>query len=768
MSSNEISLHLKGLSQFVDDLPEPQNLLFALPFPSPVAHGRIRELDTSDALALDGIYAVLTARDIPGENQVGNIIQDEVMLADGEVHYVGQPVAVIVGESPEIVRRARRLIRADIEEWPAVFDAREAAEKNLLLTPTRTFAIGDVESAFSQCDVIVEGRVESGGQEHLYMETQTAMALPTEDGGVKIYSATQSASVVQRTVARVLGLEASRVEVEVPRLGGGFGGKEDQATPWACMAALAAHRLGRPVKLTLRRSEDMRYTGKRHPYSSDYKLGLTSDGKILAYEVTFYQNGGAAADLSPAIMERTLFHTTNSYYIPNVRSTAISCKTNLPPNTAFRGFGAPQAMFVMESALYHAASEMDIRPEILQKKNLVKNGNKMPYGQRLTNVSARTCWDGLLGKGQLALLKKEIKSYNREHVFKKAGYAVMPICFGISFTNTGLNQASSLVHVFGDGSASVTTGAVEMGQGVKEKIRGIVSRIFCLDRGRIKVEFTNTTRIANMSPTAASTGADLNGNATRLACERILARILKNESKQNDDKLVRFENGRFLIEGNAGGRSWEEAVLSAYWNRTSLSEHAFYATPKIHFDKSREKGQPFAYHVYGTAVVQADVDCLRGTYRIEKVRVLHDAGAPLHSKIDMGQMEGGIVQGLGWITMEEVQHDGSGRLVTDTLTTYKVPDIQFAPDMEITFLNRDNPVGLYRSKAVGEPPFMYGIAGYFALLDAMRAFDKNIVLRFEAPMTPERVLSWLYPDKEPEEITATSMPVAETVELPVK
>ncbi|RPI01259.1 MAG: xanthine dehydrogenase, partial [Calditrichaeota bacterium] len=561
-----------------------------------------------------------------------------------------------------------------------------------------------------------------------------------EDGGVKIYSATQSASLVQKTAARVLGLATNRIEVEVPRLGGAFGGKEDQATVWACLAALAAAKTKHPVKITLPRPQDMSYTGKRHPYSSDYKIGLTKDGKIIAYEVTFYQNAGGAADLSPAILERTLFHATGSYFIPHVKATAVSCKTNLPPNTAFRGFGAPQAMFVIESALFAAAAKMGVQPQALQQKNLLRQGDEFPYGMKAEKCRAIRCWNSLHRTFDVSAIEKRIADYNRHHHLTKKGMALMPICFGISFTNIGLNQASAMVHVFSDGSVSVASGAVEMGQGVKTKIQGIASRILAIPDSRIKVEFTNTQRIANMSPTAASTGADMNGHAVRIACERLLARVTKHVAQKQLGGRVRYQDGVFRKAGSDQELSWDAAVQKANSDRISLSAHAFYATPHIYFDKSTEKGKPFAYHVYGAAVVEATVDCLRGIYRIDSVQVVHDAGKSLNPLIDLGQMEGGIVQGLGWMTMEEVVHDPHGRLLTDSLTTYKVPDIHFAPDIKVRFLPAArNPAGPFNSKAIGEPPFLYGIAGYFAILNAMRAVRPDL-MTFDSPMTPEKVL----------------------------
>jgi len=748
MSRSDALLHVRGEALFVGDIAPPARTLHAAVFASPLAHGRILKLDAAPALACPGVLAVLTARDIPGENQIGNILPDEALLAEDAVQYVGQAVALVVAETAEAARLARDAIRAEFEPLEAVFDPREAFRLGRLIQPPRTFALGDVDAAFAASPVVVEGRADTGAQEHAYLETQCALAIPLEQGGVKLWSATQSPSGVQRAAARVLGLAMHLVQVEVPRLGGGFGGKEEQATGWAALAALAAARLRRPVRLELRRDEDMRWTGKRHPYSADFKLGLDREGRILAYEAQFYQNAGAVADLSTAILERSLFHAGNGYFLPAARISAASCRTNLPPNTAFRGFGGPQAMFVLEAAIHQAACALGLDAAAIQEKNLLKQGDAFPYGQRVERCRARACWDEAKTRYGLEQQRGRIRQFNAGHALEKKGLALMPICFGISFTSTFLNQAQALVHVYADGSVGVSHSAVEMGQGVKEKMRQVAAQTLGLEVPRIKVENTDTTRTANMPPTAASVGADLNGQAVRAACLAILARL-----KPLAAGLLQTEAGRRLelrdetvcLDGVDTGLSWGELVGQAFLHRINLSAQAHYATPDIHFDREREQGRPFAYHVFGTAWVEATLDCLRGTYRFSKVEAVHDCGQSLAPLIDLGQVEGGIVQGLGWIGLEEIRHDGQGRLLTADLSTYKIPDIHFAPDMAVHFLaDADNPPGLLNSKAVGEPPFMYGIGGYFALLEAMRAFRPDVQLRYDVPWTPEKVLMALY------------------------
>ena len=426
---------LRGESLFVDDITPPEGTLHAAVFASPIAHGKIINLDLDEALKSDGIIDILTANDIPGENQIGGIIPDEKLLTDDIVDFIGQPIAIIVARDNFSAHQAVKIIKCRFEEYPAITDPREAYQKGQLIIPPKIFSLGDVDSVWKNCDVIVEGTAESGGQEHMYLETQGAFAFPVEGGGVKIISSTQSPTAVQRTAARILGLPMNKIEVDALRLGGAFGGKEDQASAWACMTALAVYKLKKPVKLILNRQEDNRMTGKRHPYSSDYKIGLTKEGKILAFEATFYQNAGAAADLSTAVLERTLFHCTNSYFIPNVKATAISCKTNLPPNTAFRGFGGPQAMFVIEGAIYKAAEKMNVDPFVLQENNLLDEGNAFPYGQKTKYCMAKPSWKKAVEKYKLTETKKFVQKFNSENKFYKKGFALMPICFGISFTN---------------------------------------------------------------------------------------------------------------------------------------------------------------------------------------------------------------------------------------------------------------------------------------------------------------------------------------------
>ncbi len=739
--------HVRGESIYLDDIPLQQGTLFGAAFGSPHAHGKILHLDLSAAEKMEGVVRIFTHKDIPGRNQIGGIVPDEPLLAEDEVHFVGMPVAFVVATSADIAYAATKKIKIDIDPLHIITDPREAREKNELIVPPRTFRLGDVDSAWAQSEYIFEGIAETNGQEHLYIETQGAYTIPLENNFIKIYSSTQGPTAVQRHMAVVLGIPMHQLEVDVTRLGGGFGGKEDQATLWAILCALATFHLKKPVKYSLHRMEDMMMTGKRNPYSSDFKIGLSKDLKILAYEATFHQNAGATADLSPAVLERTLFHCTNSYFVPNVKATAYSCRTNLPSNTAFRGFGGPQGMFVIESAIAKAADHLGIPASEIQQKNLLRNGDEFPYGQKAES-EANECWQEAVEMYEVEKLKAEIEKFNSENKLSKKGLAFMPICFGISFTKILMNQARALVHVYTDGSVGVSTGAVEMGQGVNTKMLQVAATIFSIDPSKVKVHTTNTFRISNTSPSAASSTADLNGKAVQIACNTIVERLkpVAAEILKVSDSVIELRDGFVWSDGTKTDLTWEQLVLSAYIKRINLSEHAHYATPGIGFDASVEKGHPFAYHVYGTAITTVTLDCLRGIYEFDAVKVVHDFGTTMNPIVDRGQMEGGIVQGIGWMTMEEIIYDKEGRLRSNALSTYKVPDIYSVPkEIDIHFLETKNDnLAIFRSKAVGEPPLMYGIGAFFALRNAIKAFNPSADPAFSAPMTPEKVLMSLY------------------------
>lgn len=740
--------HLRGESLFVDDLITRQDTLFGICYDAPKAHGKILHVDYAKASALEGVVRIFTHKDVLGENQIGGIIPDEPLWAENEVHFWGQPIAFIVAESETIAKKARALIKIDIEELPVITTAKEAKEKGSFINAPRSFNLGDTACSFEECDYVFEGETFSNGQEHLYLETQGCYAVPQENGSIKITSSTQGPTQVQKTVARVLGVPMHKIEIDVIRLGGGFGGKEDQATPWAVMAAVAVQHLNRPVKYILNRHDDLRMTGKRHPYASSFKIGLTKDLKIKAFEAEFLQNAGAAADLSPAVAERTIFHATNSYFIPNVKTTVYSCKTNLPPNTAFRGFGGPQGMFVIESAIAKAANEIGINKRRIQEANLLQENDEFSYGQIATDVQAESTWHSAKDKYKFIELEKEVALFNENNLNYKKGISLMPIAFGISFTNTPMNHARALIHIYQDGSVGVSTGAVEMGQSVNTKMLQVAKITLGITEDKLKLETTNTTRVANTSPSAASSTADLNGKAVAMACESLKDRLSNVAAKilNASTEAISFKDNVVYIDNTPSKLGWNELIAQAMLERVSLSENAHYATPIIHFDKSKEKGHPFAYHVYGTAITVVTLDCIRGTYEIDTVKIVHDFGKSMNLGIDIGQVEGALAQGIGWMTLEEISYNKDGRLLSNALSTYKVPDIfSAAKTIEIIPLETEgNEMAVLKSKAVGEPPLMYGIGAYFAIQDAVTAFNKNYTLQFDAPFTPEKVLMALY------------------------
>ncbi len=757
MKHYDSRLHVSGSAEFVDDGPAPQGMLHAAVFGSPIAHGTISALNISPALAVPGVKGVYCFDDIPGNGYLGVLMQDEPLFAHRQLMYQGQPIALVVATSASVAREAAARILLETEPLDVVSCPRVAFEQGLILQAPRVYSKGDVEAAWPMCSTVVEGSIEIGGQEHLYLETNRARAIPQEDGRLKVYSSTQSPSAEQKNIAQVLGIPMHLVEIDVRRIGGGFGGKESQATPWCCMAALAAYHLQQPVQLVLNRAEDMRMTGKRHPYKQDYKIGLDDRGTILAYQVTHYQNAGAYMDLSAAVLERSILHSTNAYAIANVHIVGTPCRTNLPPSTAFRGFGGPQGMFALEAAIFTAAEKMGVDPDFIQEQNLISDGYLFHYGQTINECRLKKVWREAKECFDLRGAKKRVAVFNAAHKSRKKGLALMPVCFGISFTRTYLNQGSCLIHVYTDGSVALASGGVEMGQGISSNLIAIAARTLGISAKRIRYNSTNTSRIANISPSAASSTTDINGGATIVACKKILAGLKGVAARHfaSNPESISIVNERVQVNGSDTELSWQELVSMAYYSRVPLMAHGFHTSPGIHFDNLAGKGSPFQYYAFGVSLIELTVDCLNGSYVLDSARVVHDLGRPLIPSVDLGQVEGGLAQGIGWVTLEELSYDNEGRLASDSLSTYKVPDNYFMPDvMDIKFLETDSKrSGPFGSKAVGEPPFMYGIGAYFALKQAISAFklqqhdDKPTRSKVSlSPMTPERVLLSLYPD----------------------
>ncbi|HPP87437.1 MAG TPA: molybdopterin-dependent oxidoreductase [bacterium] len=746
MKNVDMKMHVKGQSVFIDDIKAPIGLLNAALFTSPVAKGRIKNIDISAAQKSEGVAMVITHKDIPGKNQIGHMIADQPLLAFDEIEYIGQPIAIVVADTRKNAKKACQLIKVDIEKLEPVFEPREAYQKGLIHAQKRVLVNGNIEEAFKKSKYIASGRIDSGGQEHFYFETQRALAIPKEADTIKVCASCQSPGAFQHHIAEVLDIPMHKVELEIRRLGGGFGGKESTAV-WVVAAALVAKLLNRLVKLVISRNEDIATTGKRHPYSYDYKIGLDENGKILAFEVFLYQQAGGCADISPAVLGRSFLHTSGSYCIPNVKITAVSCKTNIPPNNAFRGFGVPQGTFIIESALFHASEIMGKNIIELKKINLLKDGDFLPYGMQLKKTNAVRCWETLDEKVNIKKRIEAVEEFNKNNQTKKRGISVIPVCFGISFAQSTLNQASALVNIYIDGSVSVSTGAVEMGQGVNTKILSVAANTLGIQKEKVRVDTTNTSRIPNASPTSASTGADLNGMATKFACEELLTRLKKLIAKKTnffDLDKIRIKDGIVYLCGAKLDYTWEELILDAYNERTDLSCHSFYATPAIYYDRVKERGRPFAYYSYGTSLTEVEVDILRGVYEIVSIDVVHDVGKSLSPEIDKGQIEGAVIQSIGWTTIEQLRYAPDGKMLSSA-NSYKIPDIKFVPkNFNVMLLeNSENPYAVCNSKAIGEPPFIHGLGAYFAILDVLRKIRKDKPLP-SLPLTPEKVFMYIY------------------------
>ncbi|MCE1246393.1 MAG: xanthine dehydrogenase molybdopterin binding subunit [Firmicutes bacterium] len=739
--------HVTGRSQFIDDIPKPRNMLYVKVLTSPVAHGIVRELDCEEARKVPGVKAVLTYRDIPGENQIGAILPDETCLAEEHVHFVGEPVAVVAAETAEIAEEAMGKIRLNIEELTPVLTIDDAVAKNQFVGPIRKIERGNVDEMLKNSPHYLEGKVVNGGQEHFYLETQSALAIPEDSGAITIYSSTQNPNEIQRMASNVLGKPQSEVTVDVKRIGGGFGGKESQATSWASIAALAAHHTGLPCLCKLDREEDMISTGKRHVFESTYRVGFDDNGKILAFDVVLCSNAGAVADASTSILERAMLHADNIYNIDNIRVIGKPCRTNLHPATAFRGFGGPQGILVIETILEIIANKLKIDPFDIRLRNIYKEGDKAHYGEPVKNVRhMETILKKLRHDSDWDERKRKVAEFNAKNKYLKKGLGVAPVKFGISFTAAHLNQAGSLVHVYFDGSVSVSHGAIEMGQEVNTKIGQIAATTLGVPLSTVRVESTNTKRVANSSPTAASSGCDLNGQAVENAAMQIHERLTEFAKTLFNVSGVRFEDG-MVYAGEAGKVNYAEPLISfnelikkAYFQRVDLTAHGFYASPGIWFDREKGVGNPFLYFVYGAGVTEVTVDTLTGQTKLDYVRILHDSGQSLNPAVDIGQIYGAYIQAYGWATTEELVYSEGGKLLSNSPATYKIPTYGDVPTEFYAelFSGSTNELGVKRSKANGEPPFIYGESVLFAIADAIASTGKYPV-NLSIPATPEKV-----------------------------
>ena len=739
-------LHVSGDARYIDDIPLPADTLHAALGLSPVAHGRIRSLDLSAVRAAPGVVAVLTAADIPGENNYGPIKKDDPIFAAEIVECVGQPMFAVIATSPMAARRAARLFKADIEELPAIVDIREAIDQQSFVLPTVTVERGDPDKAMQRAPHMIAGTFSHGGQEHFYLEGQVAAALPQEDGSVLVHSSTQHPTEVQHLVAHALNLHSHQVSVQCRRLGGGFGGKESQPALFATVAAIAALKLKRPVKLRIDRDVDMSITGKRHDFLVDYVVGFDDDGRILAFDVMLASRCGYSADLSGPVNDRAICHVDNCYFLENVRVVSHRCKTNTVSNTAFRGFGGPQGMLAIEAALDAVARKLGKDPLDVRRINFYGSSDRNVTHYQMTvedNIIADLVAQ-LERSSDYHARRAAIAKANAASVVLKRGIALVPLKFGISFNATHYNQAGALVHVYNDGSVLVNHGGLEMGQGLHTKVAQVVADEFGLPLSAIRLSGTDTAKVPNTSATAASTGADLNGKAAQDAAQKIRARMSEFLAGRYsvDLQQVRFENGRVHVGKQT--ITFAEAANQTWFARISLSSTGFYATPKIHYDPKTMQGRPFFYFAYGAAVSEVAIDTLTGEHKLLRVDILHDAGRSLNPAIDLGQVEGAFLQGTGWLTSEELWWDAKGNLKTHAPSTYKIPAVSDWPAVANVKLleradNREDTI--FRSKAVGEPPLMLGMSVFHALRDAVAAAaGARGAARLMAPATPESVL----------------------------
>ena len=737
-------LHVTGGAHYTDDIVEPSRTLHAALGISPIAHGILQQMDLSAVKAAPGVIAVITAEDIPGVNNYGPVLEDDPIFTADEVQYAGQPLFAVAATTVEAARRAVALARLEITELPAILSADEAAEQDSFVLPTRTVRVGDSAAALAAAPHQIRNRLLLGGQDQFYLEGQIALAIPQDNGDILLHASTQHPSEVQHTVARALGKHSHNVMVQCRRMGGAFGGKESQPALIAAVAALLASATGQAVKLRLDRDVDMIVTGKRHDFVIDERIGFDNDGRIRAVEFTYAARCGMSADLSGAINDRTLFHSDNAYYLPSATFVSQRCKTHTVSNTAFRGFGGPQGMFAIEYAIDDIARELGMDPLTVRQRNFygTADNNVTPYGQVVADNIIHDLVEELVGSSDYHRRRQEIQTFNQTQSPLRRGIALTPVKFGISFTTTHLNQAGALVHVYHDGSVYLNHGGTEMGQGLYTKVAQVVAEELQIDVGQIRISAADTAKVPNTSATAASSGSDINGKAAQAAARTIKQRLIRFAAEyfNIDEQQIAFADNRV----HAGERSlaFNELVELAYLARTSLSATGFYATPKIHFDTEAFSGRPFYYYAYGAAVSEVVVDTLTGEHRLTRVDILHDCGKSLNPALDRGQVEGGFIQGAGWLTSEELWWNTAGQLQTHAPSTYKIPVCSDVPDdFRVTLLESggNDEETIYRSKAVGEPPLMLALSVFFAIRDAIATAD-NPRPALQAPATPEAVL----------------------------
>ncbi|XP_069035574.1 xanthine dehydrogenase/oxidase [Lepisosteus oculatus] len=726
-------MHLSALKQatgeavYCDDIPRYENELYLTLVTSTKACARIISIDTQEAMAVPGVVTFLSVKDVPGSNSTGPVIYDETVFAEDMVTCVGHIIGAIVADTKAHAQRAAKLVQICYKDLQPVITIQEAIASQSFYEPIRKIERGNINQGFQEADQILEGQMHIGGQEHFYMETHCSLAVPKgEDGEMELFVSTQATAKTQQLVAKALGVPANRIVCRVKRMGGGFGGKESRSTLLSTVVAVAAHKTGRPVRCMLDRDEDMLISGGRHPFLGSYKVGFMNSGQVVALDVTFYSNAGNSVDLSIPIMERALFHMENSYNIPHIRGTGFICKTNLPSNTAFRGFGGPQGMMVAESWISDVAMKCGLPANQVRRINMYKEGDVTPFSQKLEQFTIQQCWEECMETSRYQQRREELEEFNRRNRWRKRGIAIIPTKFGISFTVTFLNQAGALIHVYTDGSVLLTHGGTEMGQGLHTKMVQVASKALGIPSSKIHISETSTNTVPNTSPTAASVSSDLNGMAIYTACQKLLKRLEPYKAK------------------NPKG-CWENWVRDAYFDRVSLSATGFYTIPDIAYDFEKNEGKPFHYFSYGVACSEVEIDCLTGDHKNLRTYIVMDVGLSLNPAIDIGQVEGAFMQGVGLFTMEELRYSPEGLLYTRGPGTYKIPGFGDIPTELSVSLLRDAPnaKAIFSSKAVGEPPLFLAASVFYAIKDAIAAARAESgftgPFRLDSPATPERI-----------------------------
>ena len=737
-------LHVRGLAPYIDDLREPSGLLHIAIGMTNKAAGTLRSLDLDPVRAAPGVVAVLSAADIPGANDIAPAFKDEPLFATAEILYFGQPLFAVVAETRDAARRAAKLTKIDIAETKPALTVEDALASGARVLPDYDFGRGDVEAALAASPHRLEGKLAVGGQEHFYLEGQISVAAPGEGREMSVWASTQDPTEVQHIVARILGIPDAFVTVETRRMGGGFGGKESQACAWAAIAALGARVTGSPCKIRLDRDDDFELTGKRHGFRDDWRIGFDETGRVGVYDVALNANCGCSADLSPGVVDRAMFHASNCYFLPVARIASRRLKTNLVSMTAFRGFGGPQGMIGIERAMEAVARETGRDPLDVRLANLFRPGADVtPYNQTVEDCQTLPAiLADLETSSDYRARREAVSAFNATSPILKKGLALTPVQFGISFTLIHLNQAGALVHVYSDGSIQLNHGGTEMGQGLFTKVAQVVAEEFGVPLDFVRITATNTAKVPNASPTAASSGTDINGMAAKIAAGQIRARMadFAAETWGLPVEEIEFRDGR-VFGGNAS-MSFGELAKACRVNRVGLSAAGYYKTPDISWDRDNVSGRPFFYFAYGACCAEVAIDTLTGEMKVLAADLLHDVGSSLNPAIDLGQVEGGFIQGLGWVTTEELVWDAKGRLSTHAPATYKIPVASDVPARFITRLHmRPNATeSIYRSKAVGEPPFMLAIAVYCAILDAVHACAPNGHPELSSPATPEAIL----------------------------